>query len=553
MRLPVVHRLALLLGLSAFLACAPSAPSASLVIFGKVWTGDTARPAATGVAIAGDTIAAVGDSAEIARWIGSGTEVIHTSGLVVPGFADGHTHFIDGGFQLGQIDLRDAHTPEEFIRRIAAYARTQPKGAWILGGNWDHEWWPGGPLPTRWMIDSVTPDNPVFISRLDGHMGLANSAAIAAAKLAADVPAPAGGVIVRNGRGEMTGIFKDNAQDLLYPAIPGHSAEENDSALVRAMRYVASLGVTSVGHLSAGWGDYAAYRRADARGAMTTRVTVYPPLGWWKDVADTVHANGNASNWVRMYGVKGYVDGSLGSTTALLYGTYLDDPHSHGQQVTSTADLRSWITSADSAGLQVVVHAIGDSANGLLISVYDSVARLHGARDRRFRIEHAQHLTFPAIATIAREHIIASMQPYHAIDDGRWAGKRLDMARLQGTYAFRALIDSGAVLAFGSDWMVATIDPLWGIYAAVTRRTLDDKNPGGWIPGQKISVEEALRAYTMGNSYAVFREGQLGSLTAGKLADIAVIDHDLLTMPPESLATARVTVTVAGGKVVYRR
>jgi predicted amidohydrolase YtcJ len=531
-------------------ACGATTPPASIVIFGKVWTGDTAHPAATGLAIVGDTIAAVGDSAEIARWVGEGTEVIAAPGLVVPGFADGHTHFIDGGFQLGQIDLRDARSPEEFIRRIAAYARTQPKGAWILGGDWDHEWWPGGPLPTRWMIDSVTPDNPVFISRLDGHMALANSAALRAAGVTDAIVEPAGGVVVRDGRGRITGVLKDNAMNPMYAAIPARTPELNDSALARAMRYAASLGVTSAGHVSAGWGDYGAYRRAAARGSMITRVTVYPSLDLWRGVADSVRANGNADAWMRMYGVKGYVDGSLGSTTALLYGTYLDDRSSHGQQVTSTADLRSWITSADSAGLQVVVHAIGDSANGLLLSIYDSVAKLHGARDRRFRIEHAQHLTFPEIAAIARQHVIASMQPYHAIDDGRWAGKRLDLDRLQGTYAFRALIDSGAVLAFGSDWTVATLDPLWGVYAAVTRRTLDDRNPGGWIPAQKITVEEALRAYTAGNAYGVFRERELGTLTRGKLADIAVIDHDLLTMPPESLATARVAATIAGGKVV---
>lgn len=539
-------------GLLAAGACSP-APTASIVLYGKVWTGDSTRPVASAVAIAGDSILAVGDSAEVARWVGAATEVVHAAGLVTPGFADGHTHFIDGGFQLGQVDLRDARSPEEFIRRIAAHARTQPKGAWILGGDWDHEWWPGGPLPTRGMIDSVTPDNPMFITRLDGHMALANSAAIRAAGIARDAATPDGGVIVRDGRGEMTGIFKDNAQNLIYPAIPGRSPEQNDSALARAMRYAASLGVTSAAHVSAGWGDYGAYRRAAQRGAMITRVTVYPSLDLWRGVADSIAANGQGDAWMRMIGVKGYVDGSLGSTTALLYGTYLDDRTSHGQQVTSTADLRRWITSADSAGLQVVVHAIGDSANGLLLSIYDSVAKLHGSRDRRFRIEHAQHLTFPQIAAISRQQVIASMQPYHAIDDGRWAGKRLDLPRLQGTYAFRALLDSGATLAFGSDWTVATIDPLWGVYAAVTRRTLDDRNPGGWIPAQKITVEEALRAYTAGNAYGVFREADLGSLAPGKLADVTVIDRDLLTMPAESLASARVAMTIAGGKVVFRR
>lgn len=535
------------------LACSPASPTASIVIYGNVWTGDTVHPSATAVAIAGDSILAVGDSAEVARWVGRGTEIIRTAGLVVPGLTDGHTHFIDGGFQLASIDLRDARTPEEFIRRIAEYAKRVPKGSWILGGDWDHEWWPGGPLPTRQMIDSVTPDNPVWINRLDGHMGLANSAALRAANLTREAQAPSGGVIVRDARGEPTGILKDNAMGLIYGAIPARTPEETDSALVRAMRYAASLGVTSAAHVSAGWGDLASYRRLDAKGLMTTRVTVFTSLDQWKAVADTIAAVGRGDAWVRLQGVKGYVDGSLGSTTALLYGTYLDDRRSHGQQVTSTADLRSWISSADSAGLQVVVHAIGDSANGLLLTIYDEVAQAHGARDRRFRIEHAQHLTFSEIASIVRQHVIASMQPYHAIDDGRWAGKRLDLARLQGTYAFRALLDSGAVLAFGSDWSVATLDPLWGIYAAVTRRTLDDRNPGGWIPAQRISVDEALRAYTMGNAFGLFREQELGSLTPGKLADVAVIDRDLLTMPAESLARARVAVTIAGGKVVFRR
>lgn len=537
----------------ALAACSPSGPTASIVVFGKVWTGDSARPTATALAIAGDTILAVGDSAEVARWVGRGTEVIHAAGLVVPGFTDGHSHFIDGGFQLASIDLRDARTPEEFIRRIAEHARRVPKGEWILGGDWDHEWWPGGPLPTRSMIDSVTPDNPVFLSRLDGHMALANSVALRAANVTRASTAPTGGVIVRNARGEPTGILKDNAMNPVYAVVPARSPEATDSALTRAMRYAASLGVTSTAHVSAGWGDFASYRRLDAKGSMTTRVTVFPSLDQWKAVADTIAAAGRGNAWVRMQGVKGYVDGSLGSTTALLYGTYLDDRTTHGQQVTSTADLRSWIFGADSAGLQVVVHAIGDSANGLLLSIYDEAARAHGPRDRRFRIEHAQHLTFPEIGAIARQQVIASMQPYHVIDDGRWAGKRLDMPRLQGTYAFRALLDSGAVLAFGSDWSVATLDPLWGLYAAVTRRTLDDRNPGGWIPAQKISVEDALRAYTLGNAYGLFREGELGTLTPGKLADIAVIDRDLLTMPVESLAQARVAVTIAGGKVVFRR
>lgn len=539
-------------GLLALAACA-HAPTASLVIYGKAWTGDPAHPVATAVAIAGDTIAAVGDSAAVAPLVGARTEVIHATGLVLPGFTDGHTHFIDGGSQLGQLELRDANSTTEFVRRIAAYARTQPKGTWILGGNWDHERWPGGPLPTRQMIDSVTPDNPVFIDRLDGHMALANSVALRLAHVTKDTPDIAGGVIVRDAHGEPTGIFKDNAKDKILPVIPALTPAQEDSAAIRAMRYAASLGVTSVAHVSALWADYEAYRRLDARGMSLTRVTVFPPLADWHAVADTIAKNGKGDAWVRLQGVKGYVDGSLGSTTALMYGTYLDDPRSHGRQVTTTDDLRAWITAADSAHLQVVVHAIGDSANGLILSIYDSVAKLHGARDRRFRIEHAQHLTPAEIALMGKDHVIGSMQPIHLVDDGRWAWKRLDAVRLKGTYAFRSLLDAGVVLGFGSDWTVATLDPIQGIYAAVTRRTSDDKNPGGWLPAQKISLDEALRAYTMGDAYALFREHELGSLTPGKLADVVVLDRDLTALPAESLGTARAMVTVVGGKVVFRR
>lgn len=534
-------------------ACSPATPATSIVVFGKIWTGDPAHPYAEAVAIAGDTIAAVGDSATIAERIERGTEVFHAPGLVVPGLIDAHTHFIDGGFQLAQIDLRDARTPEEFVRRIAEHARALPRGTWILGGDWDHEWWPGGPLPTRAMIDSVTPDHPVWISRLDGHMSLANTAALRLAGVTRASREPAGGVIVRDAAGEPTGVLKDNAMALVQGAVPVRTAEATDSALARAMRHAASLGITAVGHVSAGWGDLGAYRRLDQRGMMTTRVAIYPPFEWWRAVADSAAAMGSGSDWIRLQGVKGYVDGSLGSTTALLYGTYLDDPRSHGQQVTATADIAAYVGGADSAGLQVAVHAIGDSANGLLLAIFDSVAKAHGTRDRRFRIEHAQHLDPRAIAAMGRQQVIASMQPYHVIDDGRWAGKRLDARRLAGTYAFRDLLGSGTTLAFGSDWTVATLDPLWGIYAAVTRRTLDDRNPDGWIPAQKIGVEEVLRAYTAGSAFAIRREDRIGSLVPGKFADVVILDHDLFAVAPESLATVRVATTIAGGRVVYRR
>lgn len=550
----MLHRYAarpLLLLLGA--ACAPAAPAADLVVFGKVWTGDSAVPLAQAVATRGDTVVAVGDSATVARLVGAATRVlVNPGGLVVPGFMDDHVHFLDGGFQLASVDLRDAATPEEFTRRLQAFAAERQPGEWITGGDWDHERWPGAPLPRREWIDSVTPNNPVFISRLDGHMGLANSLALKAAGLTRASREIPGGTIVRDARGEPTGVLKDEAMSPVYAVMPAPSEAQVDAALGRAMAHAAAKGVTAVASVSAGWAQVAGLRRARSRGTLITRVTLFPSLAAWRTVAESVTANGPGDDWLRLAGVKGFVDGSLGSTTALFFEPYSDDPTTSGLLVTPEDSLRRWIGAADSAGLQVVVHAIGERANALLLDIYDSVARAHGPRDRRFRIEHAQHLRPQEVARMASLGVVASMQPYHAADDGRWAGKRLG-ARVGDSYSFRSLLDANAHLVFGSDWSVAPLDPLLGIHAAVTRRTLDGRNPDGWIPEQKISVEEALRAYTSENAWAVFAEGSRGILRPGYRADLVLLSQDLLTMPPETLDQVEVVATVAGGRVVHER
>ncbi|HXE58671.1 MAG TPA: amidohydrolase [Gemmatimonadales bacterium] len=542
-----------LLALVLLAACS-RAPAADLVVFGRVWTGDTARPWAEGVAVSGDSILAVGDSAEIARHVGEATRVLgNGAALVTPGFSDAHVHFVDGGFQLASVDLRDADTPGEFIARLKAFAAERQPGEWIVGGDWDHERWPGTPLPRREWIDSVTPNNPVFVERLDGHMALANSLALKHAGITRATPDIPGGTIVRDPKtGEPTGILKDAAQDPVYAAMPAPSPAQRDAALARAMAFAASKGVTAVHDVSVPRDDLGAYLRAKAAGRLTVRATLFFPLGDWQWVADTVAGLGRGDDWLRIGGVKGYVDGSLGSTTALFYTAYNDDPSTTGLLVTPEDSLRAWIGGADSAGLQVVVHAIGERANGLLLDIFDSVAQAHGARDRRFRIEHAQHLRREDIERIARLGVIASMQPYHAIDDGRWAEKRIGPDRIRTTYAFRSLLDRGAHLAFGSDWTVAPIDPILGIYAAVTRRTLDGKHPRGWVPEEKITVEEALRAYTYENAYATFAERRRGLLKPGYLADLVLLDRDLFTIPPETIDQAQVRTTVVGGKVVYQ-
>jgi predicted amidohydrolase YtcJ len=554
---PIAIVLALLLPLvsSCRAAGRPPAPraAADLVIAGgRVWTGVQGAPVEEAVAIVGDHVAAVGSDAEIAGWIGATTRVIDAGGgLVVPGFIDSHAHFVDGGFALASVQLRDARTPREFVARIAEFARTVPPGTWITSGNWDHEQW-GGELPTRAWIDSVTPDHPVWVNRLDGHMALANGVALQSAGVTAATADVDGGEITRDTAGAPTGILKDNAMSLVWSVVPEPSPEMVDRAVDAAMEHVAEQGVTLVHHMGS-WSDLAAFERARAAGRSRVRLYAAVPAASWERLRDTVAARGTGDDWVRIGALKAYVDGSLGSHTAAFHEPFTDAPSDSGLIVTDPEDLYRWTAGADRAGLQVVVHAIGDRANALQLDIFERVSRENPPRDRRFRIEHAQHIAPADIPRFARLGVIPSMQPYHAIDDGRWADRVIGPERARTTYAFRSLLDAGARLAFGSDWAVAPISPIEGIYAAVTRRTLDGAHPGGWVPEQKISVREALRAYTRDAAYAAFAEDRLGTLEPGKLADVAVIDKDLLRIAPEQIREARVTHTVVGGRVVHPR
>jgi predicted amidohydrolase YtcJ len=534
------------------LACSTPPPPADLLVYGRVWTGDTTRPWAEAVATRGDTIVAVGGRGELDRFRGPNTRVMDNGGaLVTPGFMDNHTHFLDGGFQLASVDLRDADSPEEFTRRIKAFASERQPGEWIQGGDWDHERWPGTPLPRKEWVDSVTPNNPVFVSRLDGHMGVANSLALKAGGISRNTKPIPGGTIVRDPvTGWPTGLLKDEAMNPVYAAMPAPTDPQEDAALTRATQYALSKGVTAVGFVSAPWIQVAALVRAHQAGSLGLRVSVYPSVSDWRRVADSVTRNGPGDDWLRLDGVKGYMDGSLGSTTALFFEPYADDPTTSGLETTNRDSVAAWIGAADSAGLQVVIHAIGEKANAVLLDIYDSVAKAHGTRDRRFRIEHAQHLRPREVERMAEQGVIASMQPYHVIDDGRWAGKRLG-PRVVNSYVFRSVLDHGAHLTFGSDWTVAPIDPILGIYAAVTRRTLDDKNPGGWIPEQKITLEEALRAYTSANAYGVFAEATRGVIKPGYRADLTLLEKDLFAIPPEEIANVQIRATIVGGKVGY--
>jgi len=554
-----------------FAACAPGAPPQPesavtlAIVNARVWTGDPAKPSADAVAVAGDRIVAVGTNDEIRQVAGvpaaaqarEGLELIDAGGqFLVPGFIDTHVHFLEGGSRLASVQLRDASTREEFVERIGAFARTVPAGTWITGGDWDHQLW-GGELPRRDWIDSVTPDHPVWVNRLDGHMALANSAALRATGVTRAAKEVSGGEIVRDARGELTGLLKDNAMDLVATKMPPPTPEMQDRALEAAMRYVGEQGVTTV-HQMGSWDDLEVLRRAHAAGRLRTRVYAAVPLDTWERLAETVKAKthgpeGRGDQWLRVGGLKGFVDGSLGSHTAAFHEPFTDAPKDRGFFVNTPEDLYAWISGADAAGLHVMVHAIGDRANETLLDIYERVAKEHGPRDRRFRIEHAQHLAPTDLPRFAALGVIPSMQPYHAIDDGRWAERVIGPVRAQGTYAFKSLLDADARLAFGSDWFVAPPTPLEGIYAAVTRRTLDGRNPDGWVPSQKITVEQALAAYTRAGAYASFEEGEKGQIKPGMLADLTLIDQDLRAIPEVEIRNARVSRTVVGGRTVFAR
>lgn len=528
-------------------------PVTLAVVNARIWTGNAQRPWAEAIAARGDRIAAVGSSAEIRKMTGASTRVIDAHGqMLVPGFNDSHVHIISAGRGLSSVKLRDASTPAEFISRIKAYAKTIPKGAWITDGDWDHTLW-GGELPARQWIDSVTPDNPVWVSRLDGHMSLANSAALAAAHVTRATKDVDGGLIVRDAKGEPTGLLKDNAQGLVDDSMPDPPEAVADRDFDAAMHFLAERGVTSAQNMGGSWYDNAVFERAHKAGRMITRIYSVVPLATWEQLRDTVAARGHGDEWVRIGGLKGFVDGSLGSHTAAMLQPYDDAPRDTGLFVTPPESLYARTLGADRAGLHVMVHAIGDRAIRVQLDNYERVEKEDGPKDRRFRIEHAQHIAPSDIPRFAKLGVIASMQPYHEMDDGRWAEPIIGHERSKTTYAFKSILDSGARLAFGSDWSVAPPTPIEGIYGAVTRETLDGKHPGGWIPEQKISVEDALRAYTSGAAYASFEEKIKGTLERDKLADFVLIDKDLTAIPAEEIKSAKVMMTVVGGKIVYER
>ncbi len=542
------------------LTCEPfrSRESAAMVFQdGDVYTVDPSRPWAEAVAVRDGRIIAVGSRAEIQPYVGEDTEVFDLNGaLLLPGFIDSHTHFLEGGFALAAVQLRDAGSREEFIARIQTRAERLDPGVWILNGDWDHTRFDPPELPVRQWIDAVTTQNPVCVNRLDGHMVFVNSLALSLAGITKDTPVPQGGEIVKDAvTGEPTGILKDEAINLVSRHIPPPSHEEKKQAALAALKHAAAHGVTSVHDMSSRE-NFALYRDLLAEDTLSARLCVYVPISEIDPDGPPQIEISPDRNRLKMGGLKGFVDGSLGSFTALFCDPYTDNPQTNGilaADMYPQGIMSKRILKADRHGLQVAIHAIGDQANRLILDTFEGIMQENGPRDRRWRVEHAQHLRTEDIVRFGRMGILASVQPYHAIDDGRWAETKIGSRRARTTYAFRSLLESGARLVCGSDWTVAPMDPLAGIYSAVTRRTLDGRHPGGWIPQEKITLNEAVRGFTINGAFAEFAEQDKGSIEAGKQADLVVIDRNIFEIPESDITQARVLMTVVNGQVVYRR
>lgn len=524
-------------------------------INGLIYTVNEKQPYAEAVLTEGNKIVFAGTKAEAEKYIDESTKVIDLKGrLMLPGFNDNHVHFINGGQQLLGVNLRVAKSTSEFKSILKDYV-AKNQGRWITGGDWDHEAWEIKDLPRKEWIDDFSQNTPILISRFDGHMALANSAALKLAGVDKNTESPEGGVIVKDPvTGEPTGMLKDNAMDLIYRVMPGPTEQELDEALTAALNEAKKNGFTSVQDIT-----YRAhlktYEKFERDNKLTCRIYTRLPIYQNEMLSDLGIEYNFGNERLKLGSLKAFADGSLGSSTALFFEPYAQDTSTVGlaMDIVTNGSLKKWSLEADRHKLQLSIHAIGDSANSLMLDMFDEITKTNPQWDRRFRIEHAQHIRKSDVKRFADLNVIASVQPYHAVDDGVWAEKRIGPERIKETYPFRSFIDAGVKVCFGSDWSVAPLNALLGIYAAVTRRTLDDKNPEGWIPEQKITVEEAIKCYTINSAYASYDENIKGSIEKGKLADFVVLNENIFKIDPVKIKDVKVDMTIFDGEVIYSR
>jgi len=523
-------------------------------INGKIYTVDEKLPIAEADITRGERIVFVGSQIDAGEFIEKDSRIVDLNGrLMLPGFIDNHTHLTQGGLHLLGIDLGPAKSTREFKQILKEYVNRH-EGKWVTGGRWDHEQWEIKELPTKEMIDEFSPATPIYIGRLDGHMALANSYVLKLAGITKDTPSPEGGLIVKDTKtGEPTGILKESALNLVYSIIPKPSLEERKQATLRALREAKENGITSVQDTTYAI-DLTTYEDLEKEGLLTCRIYTRSFLSKYKDLVNSGVQAGSGSDKLKKGSLKGFADGSLGSSTALLFEPYEQDPSTCGlaMDVVTDGRLKEWSLDADRNKLQISIHTIGDKANYLMLNMFEEIMSVNPKWDRRFRIEHAQHVRFEDIPRFTQLGVIASVQPHHCIEDGAWAEKRIG-DRIKYAYPFQSFLEANVRTCFGSDWPVAPLNAISGIYAAATRRTLDDKNPNGWIPEQKISVEDAVKCYTINNAYAAFEENIKGSIETGKFADLAVLSDDIFSMDPVEIKDVKVDMTVFDGKIIYTR
>ncbi len=540
-------------GFSSLYAVEEGLMADMVLLNGRIFTVNKTQPWAQAVAIRDGKFVAVGKDEEIKKLIGKETEVIDLGGkLGLPGFNDAHLHFTNGGLYLLGIDLRPARDEKEFARILKEYIYKVPEGEWVTGGNWDHENWPSKKHPRKEMIDPITPDHPVLVSRLDGHMALANSLALKLAGISRDTPDPQGGEIVKDKKtGEPTGILRDTAMSLVDRVIPPLSKEKRERAIRAAMRHAQKLGVTSIQDNSSAE-DLAIYQELLRKGELGVRINAWRGADGWADLQRIGIMSPYGDPFLRLGTVKLFVDGSMGAGTALFFEPYADDPSTTGLPIHTKEQLDALVRNADAAGLQIAAHAIGDKANSWILDAFARAREANGARDSRHRVEHSQVVRGSDVARFRELGVIASVQPSHCIDDMRWAEKRIGK-RVDDAYRWRSFLEAGAHVAFGTDWDVEPLDPRLGLYAAVTRELPAGGPAGGWHPLEKIALEQAIEAYTLGSAYAEFQESMKGSIEIGKLADMVVMEKDLFLIAKKDILTVPVAKTILNGKVVFQK
>lgn len=543
-------------------SCSKKEKADLVIINGKVLTIDENNPMAEAIAVKGETIAAVGTIKKIKSFIEEGrTKVIDARGrLVTPGFNDAHVHF--GPLDPDYIELRYTTDPNVITEKVSAQVAKSKPGQLIRGGHWVHELFTDKKWPSKELIDKVSPDNPVILNRADGHSTLVNSYVLKMSGITKDTRDPFGGEIQKDPvTGEPTGILKDAAMDLIKTgeSTVTRTAEEEKErtwqGYLLAMKEARELGVTSV--QNAGWGDFEAYEKLQNAGELTCRIDLGAPLtadeSKLAEYLELSRKYPDEGNWIRFGYLKAFADGSIGSSTALMFEPYSDNATTSGLAMWPYEELEKMVLAADKMGFQIGIHAIGDKANNWILNAFEKAIEVNGRRDSRHRDEHTQTVRLSDIPRFAKLGVIPSMQPTHCISDKLYYEKRVGYERCKGTYAWRSLIDAGSILAFGTDYQVEPLNPMEGLYAAVSRKDRLGEEGEGWFPGQKLTMEEAIKYYTLGSAYAQFMENRKGMIRPGYLADIVIVDRDLLSVPETEIMKTKVDYTIVGGKVVYSR